>query len=82
MVKRKITQDEWNKEREHWKTIVNCVFRAEDALGDNYKEKLCQVKGKPQDEIDAVCDEYVGAIADEILGCTFDVEQKSAVNKK
>ena len=74
MKKKKITSEEYAELRDHWKTIVDCVFRAEDALGDELKQKLRDAKDKTPDEIAKVCDEYVGAVADEILGFTFEVE--------
>lgn len=74
MERKKITQKEWNELHKHWKTIVNCVFRAEDALGDEPKQKLRDAKGKTPDEIKQACDEYVGTVVDEILGYTFEVK--------
>ena len=74
MEKIKVTSEEYAKQREHWKALVNCVFRAEYALDEKHKEKLRQTKGKSQKEIDKACDEYVSAVVDEILGFTFEVE--------
>jgi hypothetical protein len=74
MEKKKITQKEWDKYRGHWKTIINHVFRAENALSKECKEKLNQARGKSPDEVKKACDEYIGAVADKILGYTFEVE--------
>lgn len=74
MEKRKITQKEWNKLHKHWKIIVDCVFRAEGSLDEGFKKKLLQAKGKSQDEIIKAADEYNGAVAEEILKCTFEVK--------
>ena len=74
MEKIKITSEEYAKRREDWKVLVNCVFSAENALGDEPKQKLRDAKGKTPDEIQRACDEYVAVVVDEILNNTFEVE--------
>ena len=73
MGKKKVSESELAMLRIDWKTIVNCVLTAENALAPEYKQKLQQAKGGTQDEIDAACDEYVTAIVNEILSSTFEL---------
>ena len=74
MEKIKITSEEYAKQREHWKVLVNCVFSAEQSVSEEHKEKLRKAKGKTPTEIDRACDEYVAVVVDEILNSTFEVE--------
>lgn len=73
MDKKKITQEEWNELQDHWKTIVNCVFRAEETLDKKYKEELHKAKNLPFEEKQAACDRYTTAIVDKILSTTFEL---------
>lgn len=73
MDKKKITQEEWNELQDHWKTIVNCVFRAEETLDKKYKEELRKAKKLPAKEKQEICDKYVEVIANEILSTTFEL---------
>jgi hypothetical protein len=73
MIKKKITQEEWDELQDHWKTIVNCVFRAEESLDEKYKQELQEAKNLPAEERQEACDKYTTAIANEILSYTFEV---------
>ena len=57
---------------EHWSWIVRAVFQAEHNIVDGWKERL--EKAKDTDMADKVADEYVRAIATEILSKSMDFE--------
>lgn len=73
MAKKKISESELAELREHWKTIVRCVFSAEQSVSEEHKEKLRKAKGKTPTEIDRACNEYVAVVVDEILSGTFEL---------
>lgn len=50
-----------------WITIVSAVFCAEDKIKDQWVERLAAAKNMPQDERTKVANEYLRAIATEII---------------
>ena len=61
---------------EHWMEIIKAVFTVENVVMPAWQKRLEEAKGQPQEIIDKVCDEYVRAIATELInkGYTFDEE--------
>lgn len=64
MEKQQVTAEEFAQVKEHWKTIVMAVFNAEEKL----VETGILYKG-------ITFDEYLGAIAEEILLSTFKITE-------
>ena len=58
----------------HWKDVVRVVFVADGNLIDQWRERLAEAAKMPSDEREQVCDEYVTAVAEEILSKTTDEE--------
>ena len=58
-----------NKEKliEHWMHIASAVFKAEDEISDVWFPKLRAAKGLPSDERRQLADDYLRAIATEII---------------
>lgn len=50
-----------------WKTIIECVFAAERAIVDQWRDKLRYAVEKGGDELERMKDQYITAIAVEIL---------------
>ena len=59
---------------EHWKPIIQAVFTAEDAIIDGWRDRLKDA-AKNGESIKAL-DEYLTAVAVEILSRTSDEELK------
>lgn len=57
---------------EHWKPIIRAVFTAEDAIIDEWRPRL-EAAVENGDSIKAL-DEYITAVAEEILSMTTDNE--------
>lgn len=55
------------KQIEHWKLIIYTVFRAEDAIKEKWLKQLEETKSADNETKEKVADEYVTAIAMEIL---------------
>jgi len=51
----------------HWKILINTVFRAEDAIKSKWLPILQATKDASQEEKEKIADNYVTAIATEIL---------------
>jgi hypothetical protein len=51
----------------HWMLLAKTVFVAEDNIKDEWKPKLQAVKGKSDPEIQQTADDYLRAIAEEII---------------
>lgn len=58
-----------NREKmiEHWMGIISCVFSAEDKLRDEWTQRLKEALSMSPDERVELCDNYLRAIATEIL---------------
>ena len=59
----------------HWMGIAAAVFRAEDEISDEWFPKLRATKDAPKEERARIADEYLRAIATEIIdngGWTFE----------
>jgi len=52
---------------EHWMNIAAAVFRAEDAISKDWFPKLRAAKDMPGDERRQLADDYLRAIATEII---------------
>jgi len=52
---------------EHWMGIVACVFQAEDKLRDEWRDRLRSALEMDPDERAELCDDYLRAIATEIV---------------
>lgn len=64
------------KERvEHWKFIVRAVFAAEDSIKDKWKDILKATKNMSDEDKHKVADEYVTAVAKEILSKTKFIDE-------
>jgi len=66
-----------NKEQmiEHWMDIAAAVFKAEDEISKEWFPKLRKAKDLPSDERRQLADDYLRAIATEIIengGLTFE----------
>lgn len=59
---------------EHWKTIINAVFRAEDAIKGAWIERLNQTRNADNETKQKIADGYITAIAEEILSKTKQTE--------
>lgn len=57
---------------EHWCWIINAVFRAESNILENWRDRLEKAKGTP--EAEKTAQEYVKAIATELLSKGMDFE--------
>jgi len=57
---------------EHWSWIVRAVFQAENNIIDKWRDKLNAARYT--DEADVVCEQYVRAVAKEILDNAYDYE--------
>lgn len=57
---------------EHWSWIVRAVFQAENNIIDEWRDKLNAARYT--DEADAVCEQYVRAVAKELLDKAYDYE--------
>ena len=55
---------------EHWMLLAKTVFLAESNISDEWKQKLQAAKGKTSLEIEQAADDYLRAIATEILDNT------------
>ncbi len=55
---------------EHWANIAAAVFKAEDAISAQWKMTLVLAKGKSDTEKQQIADDYLRAIATEILDNT------------
>lgn len=62
---------------DRWKAIIPAVFRAEDKLQGQWHDRLSAAKEMPSDERTRLADEYVTAIATEIVSQTTDEELKN-----
>lgn len=69
-----LTADEFSGTKdeliEHWMGIVACVFQAEDKLRDEWAPRLKEALHLSPDERVELCDDYLRAIAEEILSKT------------
>ena len=54
----------------HWKVLINTVFRAEDAIKNKWLPILQATKNASQEDKEKIADDYVTAIATEILSHT------------
>ena len=59
---------------DRWKTIAECVFSAEHAIIDQWRDKMKEAAKKGNDEVERMKDLYLTAIATEILSRTSDEE--------
>ena len=59
---------------EHWKPIIKAVFVAEESISDAWQQKLKEAANLPPDEQIRFLDEYLAAVAEEILSKTTDEE--------
>lgn len=57
---------------EHWTWIVRAVFQAESNIIDKWRDTLEQAKGT--EDAEAVCEQYVRAVAKELLEKAYDYE--------
>jgi hypothetical protein len=55
---------------EHWILLAKTVFVAEDNISGEWKPKLQAAKGKSDLEIQQTADDYLRAIAEEIINHT------------
>ena len=62
---------------DHWKAIIPAVFRAEDKLQGQWRARLSAAKEMPSDERTRLAEEYVTALATEIVSQTTDEELKN-----
>lgn len=64
-----------NEEKEEcigrWVTIINCVFKAEDAIRGDWEQRLRDARSSDQSTKEKVANDYTRAIAEEILGNYF-----------
>ena len=60
------------EELEHWKDIAKAVFAAENAVIDQWQPKLKAAKKMTDEEQIKVIDEYLTAVATEIVSKTSD----------
>lgn len=58
----------------HWKPIIKAVFVAEESISDAWQQKLKEAANLPPDEQIRFLDEYLAAVAEEILSKTTDEE--------
>ena len=58
----------------HWKPIIKAVFAAENSIIDVWYQKLKEAANLPPDEQIRFIDEYLAAVAEEILSKTTDEE--------
>ena len=59
---------------ERWKFIANCVFWAEEAISEEWDERLHAAPSMTREEQQQFADEYMTAIATEIVSKTSDEE--------
>jgi len=59
---------------DRWKDVIRSVFAAEDKLSAQWHERLSATKEMPPEERRKLADEYLTAIANEILSKTSDEE--------
>ena len=59
---------------ERWKFIVNSVFWAEEAISEEWDERLHAAPSMTREEQQQFADEYMTAIATEIVSKTSDEE--------
>lgn len=62
---------------DRWRAIIPTVFRAEDKLQGQWRDRLSAAKEMPSDERTRLDDEYVTALATEIVSQTTDEELKN-----
>ena len=62
---------------QHWKPIVHAVLSVENDLDDEWLPKIKDAKGKSSKEQIRLVDEYLTAIATEIVSRTSDKELKN-----
>lgn len=61
-----------NEAIEHWKDIAKAVFAAENAVIDQWQQRLKAAKKMTNEEQIKVLDEYLTAVATEIVSKTSD----------
>lgn len=64
---------------QHWADIARAVFRAEDSIKDEWFPRLQATKDAPKAARERIADEYLAAIATEIIdhsGWTFEEENQ------
>ena len=59
---------------ERWKSIAEAVFWAEEAIGKEWDERLHSAPSMTREEQQQLADEYMTAIATEIVSHTSDEE--------
>ena len=59
---------------DRWKDVIRGVFSAEDKLSAQWYERLSAANGMPSEGRRKLADEYLTAIANEILSKTTDEE--------
>ena len=59
---------------DRWRAIIPAVFRAEDKLQGQWRDRLSAAKEMPPGERTRLAEEYVTALATEIVSQTTDEE--------
>lgn len=59
---------------DHWKTLAETVFWAEEAISKEWDERLHSTPSMTREEQQQFADEYMTAIATEIVSRTSDEE--------
>lgn len=62
---------------DRWRAIIPAVFRAENILQGQWRDRLLAAKEMPSDERIRLAEEYVTALATEIVSQTTEEELKN-----